>query len=158
MSIQPIQGRVVSTPSTSSASPTPSRMGNTPPRSQTVYAQNQGGGQQAGPRQYAASYMGGMRTRRQVNPPFNLPGFLGNSDVIIYSWFIAMVIIGFDDWKNHNILPRPSRLWYTSLFYGILALVGVVDVMIPLVNALAIGYTITLLWQYYEKTGQFAND
>jgi hypothetical protein len=65
-------------------------------------------------------------------------------------WIIAMFIVGFDEWHNLGILPRPARLWDTSLFYGLLTIAGFVDLMVPLVNALAIGYTVVLLMQYYQ--------
>jgi hypothetical protein len=65
-------------------------------------------------------------------------------------WIIAMILIGFDEWHNLNVLPRPSRLWDTSLVYGVLVMLGFVDVMVPLANALAIGFTFQLLWQYFQ--------
>jgi hypothetical protein len=66
-----------------------------------------------------------------------------------------MVLVGFDEWKNNGILPRPVRLWDTSIVYGLLTLMGFIDIMLPIANALAIGYTIVLLWQYYNGSGQF---
>lgn len=67
-----------------------------------------------------------------------------------------MIVVGFDDWHNYHILPRPARLWYTSLTYGLLILASMADALVPLANALAIGYAIMLIWQYYNGTGQFA--
>lgn len=87
---------------------------------------------------------------RQVNVPNGLPRILGNRSIIFNAWFISMIIIGFDEWKNLNILPRPQRLWDTSVFYGLLTLFSVADIMVPIANAFAIGYTLTLLWQYYN--------
>lgn len=69
---------------------------------------------------------------------------------MVYSWVVAMVIIGFDEWHNLHILPRPKRLWNTSLFYGLLTLVSVADIVVPIANAFAVGYTLTLLYQYYN--------
>lgn len=87
--------------------------------------------------------------------PSNLPAFLranpvNNRSIVFNAWVIAMIIIGFDEWHNLGILPRPSRLWDATLVYGVLVMVGFVDAMVPLANALAIGYTIMLLWQYYN--------
>lgn len=61
-----------------------------------------------------------------------------------------MITVSFDEWHNLGILPRPARLWDTSLFYGLLVLLGFVDAMVPIVNAFAIGYTLVLLYQYYQ--------
>jgi hypothetical protein len=87
---------------------------------------------------------------RQVNVPNGLPRILGNRSVIFNSWMIAMAIVSFDEWHNLKILPRPLRLWDTSLFFGMLAMFSVADVVVPVANAFAIGYTIMLLWQYYQ--------
>lgn len=70
--------------------------------------------------------------------------------MIFHAWVVAMIIIGFDEWHNHKILPRPARLWYASAFYGLLIVFSIADPMVPLANAFAVGYTITLLWQYYN--------
>jgi len=94
---------------------------------------------------------------RQVSTPPMIPRWLGNQRVIAYSWIVAMVLVGFDEWKNHGILPRPVRLWDTSIVYGLLTLVGFIDVMLPIANALAIGYTIVLLYQFYNGSGQFGS-
>jgi hypothetical protein len=67
-----------------------------------------------------------------------------------------MIVVGFDDWHNYRLLPRPSRLWYTSLTFGLLMLASLIDAMVPLINALALGYVIMLIWQYYNGAGQFA--
>ena len=86
----------------------------------------------------------------RVNLSSKLPMILQNRSVIFHSWVIAMVIVGFDEWHNHHILPRPARLWDTSLFYGLILLFSIVDVLVPLANVFAVGYTFTLLWQYYN--------
>jgi hypothetical protein len=72
------------------------------------------------------------------------------------AWFVSMAMIGFDEWRNNGILPRPARLWATTLFYGLLAVVSLVDALVPIVNALAIGYSIMLIWQYFNGAGQFS--
>lgn len=83
-------------------------------------------------------------------------GRLGSQRIIIMCWFAAMGIICYDEWKQNGILARPARLWWTSLFYGLLALAGFIDALIPLLNVIAIGYTIMLAWQYFNREGQFA--
>lgn len=93
----------------------------------------------------------------QGRVPKPMPQWLGNARIIGYSWVAAMILIGFDEWKNNGILPRPARLWDTSIVYGLLAIASVVDVLVPLLNALAIGYTIMLLWQFYNGQGQFSS-
>jgi hypothetical protein len=87
---------------------------------------------------------------RQVNLPGGAPRFLGDRGTIFYAWTIAMLVVGYDEWHNLNILPRPSRLWDTSLVYGLLALMAVVDPLVPIANALAVGFTISLLWRLYN--------
>lgn len=90
-----------------------------------------------------------------VSVPRPVPQFMGNSSVIVMAWMVAMAVVAFDEWKRHHIFPRPARLWWTTAVYGILALTGMVPALLPLMNALAIGYTIMLLWQYFTKNGQF---
>ena len=103
----------------------------------------------------------GQRTLNRIpaqNPtaslPGKLPGFLrnpilNNRAIVFNTWVIAMITVGFDEWHNLGIMPRPARLWDTSLVYGLLVMLGFVDVMVPIANALAIGFTVMLLWQYF---------
>lgn len=98
--------------------------------------------------------LGSGATRAQV--PQGVPAFLGNQRTVVYAWMAAMATITVDEWHRHHMLPRPSRLWWASLFYGMLAIMGMAEGLIPLVNAFAIGYLIRLLWQYYNGEGQFA--
>jgi hypothetical protein len=104
----------------------------------------------------------------QQNPTANIPrgmpqflrsGPINNRSVVFNAWMIAMIVVGFDEWHNLGILPRPARLWDTSLVYGLLVMLGFVDAMVPIANALAIGYTFQLIWQYFQgnltpSTGQ----
>lgn len=138
---QPVQGRVV-------------------PRTQYIYvtpAQSGGGG--GGGRwsrmvQGTSGRLGQHVTRVEVPRP--LPQFLGSQRIIVYAWGLSMAIIAVDEWKRHEMLPRPSRLWWATLFYGMLAIGGIIPSLVPLMNALAVGYTIMLLWQFYNKEGQFS--
>jgi len=68
---------------------------------------------------------------------------------------VAMATIAVDEWKRNHIFPRPSRLWWTTLTFGILGLLAMSELMAPLAGALAVGYAIALLWQYYNGSGQF---
>ena len=95
----------------------------------------------------------------QQNPRATLPGQLpeflrngpmNNRAVVFNLWVIAMIVVGFDEWHNLGILPRPARLWDTSLVYGVLVMLGFVDAMVPIANALAIGFTFQLIWQYFQ--------
>lgn len=83
-------------------------------------------------------------------------GALGNTNGIGYAWLASMIVIGFDEWKHNGILPRPARLWDTSLVFGLLALGSAIDLFAPLASALAWGYFFILLYQFYNKTGQFS--
>lgn len=94
---------------------------------------------------------------RHVQTPRGVPRFLGNQKLIVYAWLAAMVTVGFDEWHNNGILPRPARLWDTSVVFGLLALMGFIEPITPLMNALAIGYVIVLIWQYYNGSGQFSH-
>lgn len=124
-----------------------------PPRTEYVYVQDKGAGQGNNTSGRTISYTGGPL--KKVPVPRGLPPALGNAKMVGYMWVVAMIVVSFDEWHNHGILPRPSRLWWTSLTYGILAIVGMVDPMIPLMNALALGYTLMLITQYYQGSGQF---
>jgi hypothetical protein len=91
-----------------------------------------------------------------VNNPLSnrLPGFLrgslNNRAIVFNMWLIAMIFIGYDEWHNLGILPRPARLWDTSLLYGLLVIAGFVDVAVPIANLLAIGFTIALAWKFFQ--------
>jgi hypothetical protein len=87
---------------------------------------------------------------RPATLPHKMPQFLANRAVVFSMWIIAMITVGFDEWHNLGILPRPARLWDTSLVYGVLVLLGFVDVMVPISNALAIGFTFQLVFQYFQ--------
>lgn len=104
----------------------------------------------------AAGFVGRFQQPQQVNVPRQVPRFLGNRQTIVYSWLGAMAILSWDEWHNNHILPRPSRLWSATWVYLFLILLGMVDSLVPIANALAIGYMITLAWQYYNGSGQFA--
>jgi hypothetical protein len=69
-----------------------------------------------------------------------------------------MVLIAFDEWHNNHIMPRPSRFWYSSIVYAGLALASFIPGILPIVNALAMGYTFMLLWQYFNGSGQFSGE
>jgi hypothetical protein len=120
------------------------------PRTEYVYVQNRG--TNAAGQRRTLTY-----TPQRGKQYGGVPVFLSNREVIFMAWLIAMILIGFDEWHNHGILPRPQRLWYTSLTYGILALVSGIDAVVPIANAFALGFTLVLLYQYYQKTGQFGS-
>lgn len=138
----------------------------TTPAQQYIYVQSpQAGGQSRTAGSGSGGQSGsGSRTnpqqkqaqQKQVKLPAGVPRIFANENVIFGAWIAAMIIIGFDEWHNYRILPRPSRYWYTSLTYGILTLLGMFSALLPLANALAVGFTIMLLWQYYNGSGQFS--
>lgn len=152
--------------------PTPSRQGNAPgsssPKVQYVQVERERprtrltrSGLRTEQNTYTKDSSGNLTRRvtsepRQVKIPSALPNFLGNRTVLVAAWAISMVVVGVDDWRNNNIMPRPSRLWAVSLFFFLLALASIVDAIVPIVNALAIGYTLMLIWNYFTKAGQFA--
>lgn len=101
----------------------------------------------------AGSFVARYEKPTTVNIPSGAPRFLGNRNTLVYSWLTSMAIISWDEWHHNHILPRPSRLWYATWFYLMLILLSMVDIMVPIANALAIGYTIMLGWQYFQGTG-----
>lgn len=127
---------------------------NKPSGGRTGQQQQSSGGSQGGGGGKTAP-VSGVADTKQVRLPAGVPAFIGNRSTIFHAWGVSMIIVGFDEWHNYHILPRPSRFWYTSLTYGLLMLAGAVDAILPLATALAIGYTIMLLWQYYNGSGQF---
>lgn len=137
--------------------PAPSGYSQAPiPQNNTVTKIRQTGGPMSGIRAgYNATLSSISQTKAPVNVPKGLPTFLGNRQLIIAMWIVAMIVIGFDEWHNLGILPRPSRLWYSSVVYGGLAILGIADAMVPIANAFAVGFTIMLIYQFYNSSGQF---
>lgn len=159
MSIQPIEGKVISTPSATRA--------DAQRRYSYYYTRDSGTTGTSTPPGGGGGSTGGTGRRwaarisaepRRVSTPSGVPSFMGNRAGLAGAWVISMVIIGFDEWHNNGILPRPARLWSASLFYGILALVSIYEPIVPLVNLMAFGYVIMLLWQYFNGQGQFAKE
>lgn len=95
------------------------------------------------------------QTNMQVQVPRAVPNWMGNKKIIVAMWVIAIAFISYDEWHNFNILPRPQRLWDASLVYGLLAILSSVDPVAPIANMLAIGFTISLAYQYYDGSGKF---
>ncbi|HEV2353206.1 MAG TPA: hypothetical protein VGR89_03100 [Puia sp.] len=91
----------------------------------------------------------------QVNVPKGVPSFLGARPILFFGWMVAMIMVSLDEWHTYHILPRPARLWYTSLTFFILTGVSVVDSLVPIVNMFAIGMIIVLGMQYYNSPGKF---
>ena len=92
---------------------------------------------------------------QRVNVPNGVPRFLGARPLIFWSWGLAILMVSFDEWHTYGILPRPARLWYTSLLFLLLAIVSQFDAMVPITNAFAIGMIMVLAYQYYTGEGQF---
>jgi membrane protease YdiL (CAAX protease family) len=92
----------------------------------------------------------------QVPVPAQMPGWLGDRRMIVNLWLVSMAVIAFDEWHNYGVLPRPARLWWTSLTYGLLMIAAIPDPLVPIANALALGYTLVLAYQYFSAEGQFA--
>lgn len=91
----------------------------------------------------------------QVSVPTGVPKFLGSRAGLLLAWVVAMAMVSLDEWHTNHILPRPARLWYTSLLFFLLAIVSTIDAMVPIVNLFALGMVIVLGMQYYSGTGQF---
>lgn len=124
------------------------------PQTEYVYLRNKGAGSEPGGGRWTLRWV--PPPRRATHSPTWVPGFLLNDKVLLYSWLGSMAVIAVDEWHNNGILPRPARLWYTSLTYFLLMGLGMIDPMIPIANALGIGFFITLIYQYNTGSGQFA--
>ena len=145
MSVEPVEGRVVGGSN---------RRGPPPPRTEYVYVQDKGtNARRRGYRQL--SYRPQQQSRVQV--PSGVPAILGNREIIFGSWAIAMALVSWDEWKTHGILPRPLRLWDTTFVYAGLVLLSIPDALVPLASALAVGYTIALLYQFFSGSGAFSS-
>lgn len=111
---------------------------------------------------YGGSYLYNQFQRmpgggQRVTVPSGVPKFLGGRQIILFTWIACMMMVSLDEWHTHHVLPRPARLWYTSLTYGLLALLSLFDSAVPLVNLFAIGFTISVAYDYYNGTGQFGS-
>lgn len=152
MSDQAIEGKVVSRRQATEVAPGSGRGG---PRTEYVYVTDAQGNrtrQRQGGRT-RVSYNPGRPGRQSV--PRGVPGWLGDREVIFMTWGVSMILVSWDEWSVNDILPRPMRLWETTWVYAILAVLSI-GPLTPLMNALAIGFTIVLLWQFISKTGAFA--
>lgn len=84
------------------------------------------------------------------NAPSGVPQMLGNRSVLMVLWFMTMLMVAMDEHFTYKlVLPRPSRLWSTSFFYLILAVIGTADALVPLVNLFAIGITLALAYKMF---------
>lgn len=114
---------------------------------------NGGGGRWAGRVGRTSAVLGNGAARTQV--PKGMPQIFGNARMVTYVWVTAMGVIFVDEWHRHHILARPARLWWTSLFFGLLSIATMGTAFIPIANAMAFGYLMVLLYQYYNGEGQF---
>lgn len=89
--------------------------------------------------------------------PNFLPKFLGSRSMIMLAWAAAMIMVSLDEWHTYHILPRPARLWDTSLTFLLIAGVSTFDPLVPICSIFAIGLVIMLGYQYYQGTGQFGS-
>jgi hypothetical protein len=109
----------------------------------------------------AGSYLRGS-VARQVSTPPHVPHFLGNSRVIKAAWLGSLVVVSWECLNTYGVLPPPGRLFWISGTFMLLGIAGEIDALLPVVNALAIGFFLVLLWQYYtgehaSKTGEVAS-
>jgi hypothetical protein len=99
-----------------------------------------------------ASKLNNMQSAaKEANLSYDLPkglGFLRNRTTILWAWMGSMAVIGADEWKTNHIFPRPGRLWAATGVFALLSALSMLDAMVPLANALAIGYFLTVLWQF----------
>lgn len=92
---------------------------------------------------------------QSAQTPGYLPKFLGSRSIIMFAWAAAMAMVSLDEWHTYHILPRPARLWDTSLTFMLIAAVSSFDALTPICTIFAIGLVIALAYQYYNGGGQF---
>ena len=97
----------------------------------------------------AGNYLRGAAAR-QVRTPPHVPHFLGSSKVIKGAWLGSLVVVSIEAIQNYGVLPPPGRLFWISGTFMLLGVVGQIDALLPIVNALAIGFFLVLLWQYFS--------
>jgi len=85
--------------------------------------------------------------RSMGNIPKGMPRFLSSRTMLLGCWFASIILVSSNEWNNGFRPPRPARLWYTSFVYFVLFIVGQSDSMLPICNALGIGYTIALAYE-----------
>jgi hypothetical protein len=100
----------------------------------------------------AGGYLKGQAVRQVQTPP-HVPAILGHSGLIKACWLGSMVVVSVEAIMGYGVLPPPGRLFWISSTYALLAVAGSVDAMLPLVNALALGYLIVLIWQASKTPG-----
>lgn len=95
------------------------------------------------------------RANQASGPRLPVPGILSERRILVASWAIAMVLVTLNERQLGFPLPRPARLWSATGVYGILALASTVDAIVPITNALGVGYLVVLGMDYFSGTGQF---
>lgn len=85
-------------------------------------------------------------------------GFIHSSGAIPVMWGVAMGLVFVDEWREHRILARPARLWWSSIAYFILAVVAHFGPLMPIAVLIAVGLTIQLAYQYFNREGQFSGE
>jgi hypothetical protein len=95
------------------------------------------------------------RARQAAGSRLPVPGILSERRILIATWLIAMMLITMNERQQGYQLPRPARLWSASAVYGILAAASTVEAVVPVTNALGIGYMMVLAYDYYNSSGQF---
>jgi hypothetical protein len=91
----------------------------------------------------------------QAQTPEFLPKFLGSRSIIMFGWAAAMAMVSLDEWHTYHILPRPARLWDTSLTFFLIAAVSTFDPLVPICTILTIGLVIAVAYNYYTGNGGF---
>lgn len=92
--------------------------------------------------------------RSMTNVPNGIPRVLGSRQLLFMFWLVAMVLVASDEWKTFpGKFPRPARFWYASLTYALLFLASQIDAMVPLANALGLGFLMVLGYENVSGNG-----
>jgi hypothetical protein len=87
--------------------------------------------------------------------PGFLPKFLGSRSIILFAWAACMAMVSLDEWHTYGILPRPARLWDTSLTFMLIASASTFDPLVPICSIFALGLVIAVAYNYYTGNGGF---
>lgn len=90
-------------------------------------------------------------------PAEYVKNFIKSSGAIPIMWGVAMGLVFVDEWTTHRILARPARLWWTTVGYALLAIAAHFDPIRPIAVLIAIGLTVQLAYQFFNKEGQFTH-
>lgn len=68
--------------------------------------------------------------------------------ILLMSFFVALVIVSYQEIHDAQVIPRPRRFVSAGLVYGILGTLAPF-ISYPLAGLLGVGMVLALVWQHY---------